>query len=243
MRVMVVCTRFRDVMEWFVTKPDYSEYAEAPAEFLSLLPLRYPRLIREAHLSVPAYPHPDFTDDQIRRIVKKCLLLRSLSLCGCRRLTDASLIAIGNCSVFLEDLSISRCSLWLTDIGLSALVRGCSNLTALDISQSEQVTDASLIEMSRCCHNLQALKLSKCIKVTDRGLLAVCTGCPRLSDFHVSLCLRERHLRQKRRAELLGTRNLGMPCFDRRYRCHTGSPGTELPQVGFFERKQMRLYY
>lgn len=182
-----VCCKFHEIIDLHVVNPDLSDWSHLPTEVIIQAPLRYPRLVRELFLSTPSQPREDLLDEHLRKIVRKCLMLRSLSLFRCEKITDKALSEIGKHLPFLTDLSLTHCSRWLTDEGIAHVTRGCPDLTALDVGGCLQLTDETLTRLAADCKGLQVLKISKCIKMTDAGLLQVVRAC-RLAELHMSVC-------------------------------------------------------
>lgn len=77
--------------------------------------------------------------------------------------------------------------------GLSALARGCRNLTRLDLEEVVQITDSSVSVLVSHCPRLSTLTLSHCENITIDGIRAISTcaqylkvleldNCPNLTD-------------------------------------------------------------
>ena len=91
--------------------------------------------------------------------------LRTLSLLGCRNITDAS---------------------------VSEVARRCSNLQSLNVSGSfsspSRITDTSVLEVARRCSNLQTLNLWECRNIFDASVLEVARGCSNLQILDLTCC-------------------------------------------------------
>ncbi|PHT52322.1 EIN3-binding F-box protein 1 [Capsicum baccatum] len=87
--------------------------------------------------------------------------LELLNLDGCRKVTDASLVAIAdNCSL-LNDLDVSKCA--ITDSGVAALSRGVQvNLQVLSLSGCSMVSNKSVPSLKKLGECLLGLNLQHC---------------------------------------------------------------------------------
>ncbi|KAM3321350.1 EIN3-binding F-box protein 1-like [Capsicum chacoense] len=87
--------------------------------------------------------------------------LELLNLDGCRKVTDASLVAIAdNCSL-LNDLDVSKCA--ITDSGVAALSRGVQvNLQVLSLSSCSMVSNKSVPSLKKLGECLLGLNLQHC---------------------------------------------------------------------------------
>ncbi|ESP03015.1 hypothetical protein LOTGIDRAFT_156971 [Lottia gigantea] len=114
------------------------------------------------------------TDDCIHEIGRKCHNLFYLCVSNCPRLTDASLISLGNCSE-LGVLEVAGCN-HLTDNGFQTLARTCNKLEKMDLEECIQITDATLAHLATYCTKLSALSLSHCELITDEGIRHIGSG-------------------------------------------------------------------
>ena len=76
----------------------------------------------------------------------------------------------------IERLTLTGCSK-LTDHGVGCLVKGSSQLLALDITGLESVTDHTLFAVATNCPRLQGLNITDCSKVTDESLASIAGHC------------------------------------------------------------------
>lgn len=76
---------------------------------------------------------------------------------------------------------------------MSALARGCRNLTRIDLEEVVQITDSSVSVLVSHCTRLSTLTLSHCELITNEGIRAISTcaqylklleldNCPNLTD-------------------------------------------------------------
>jgi len=88
----------------------------------------------------------NLTDDSVCTLVHRCSVLESLSLMNCVLLSDNVPIEVSrsNCRWSLTNLNLRGLG-DITDLGVLAL-KGCSNLTALDVTFCLEVSDVALLE-------------------------------------------------------------------------------------------------
>lgn len=92
--------------------------------------------------------------------------LEVLNLEGCRKLTDASLVAIAdNCSL-LNDLDVSKCL--ISDDGVAALSRGVQhNLQILSLSGCSKVSNKSMPFLRKLGKTLLGLNIQHCNSISS----------------------------------------------------------------------------
>jgi hypothetical protein len=90
--------------------------------------------------------------------------------------------------------SVRKFALWLhwstSADGIGAVVAAFPNLTALNLTSSNNVTDAELEKIASGCSNLTALNLTYCSNVTDTGLQRIAAGCAHLRSLNLNHCFR-----------------------------------------------------
>ncbi|XP_016445295.2 EIN3-binding F-box protein 1 [Nicotiana tabacum] len=92
--------------------------------------------------------------------------LEVLNLDGCRKVTDASLVAIADNCPLLNDLDVSKCS--ITDSGVAALSHGVQvNLQILSISGCSMVTNKSVPALKKLGESLVGLNLQHCNAISS----------------------------------------------------------------------------
>lgn len=118
---------------------------------------------------------PDAIHAGLISIAKKCKLLKSLELEGCR-VEDEALAAIGKYCSRLEEINLRDCS-GLTDTGFVQLAIGCGRtLKSLDVASFESLTDVALEAVGFHCPSLETLSLFSRF-INNEGLLSVAIGC------------------------------------------------------------------
>ena len=158
------------------------------------------------------------TDDVLFKLAEHCSQLTALNLSYCA-FGEAALEAVAAGCRGLRSLLLNACSKRrtesVTDGFVTALARGCPQLTELDVSQCRALTDRALLALSESCPQLQTLKLSgngPCTptgggiydagviaiarpsitkldlgscKITDAALLAIAQNCPSLTSLNI----------------------------------------------------------
>jgi hypothetical protein len=95
------------------------------------------------------------------------------------RITDVSLLALGQRSTSLRVLRLNGCD-QISDVGLNWLAEGCKVLEELDIGGCTKVTDAGLRSLGSNCHSLKSIDISNLKLVSDIGITSLSSGCPQL---------------------------------------------------------------
>ena len=100
-----------------------------------------------------------------------CRYLKSLKVARCRKLTGEGFGGTTEDFRYLEYLNISSNYEGITDKGIQILVRKCTSLTYLDISNSSNITDISILTIADCCQKLQEFLAKGCVRITQEGLI------------------------------------------------------------------------
>eukprot|EP00742_Colponemidia_sp_Colp-10_P009931 GILJ01010869.1.p1 GENE.GILJ01010869.1~~GILJ01010869.1.p1 ORF type:complete len:576 (+),score=55.65 GILJ01010869.1:219-1946(+) len=75
----------------------------------------------------------------------------------------------------------------LTDVGISAVARGCSSLTSLELFSADGVSDVAITDIARHCVHLKTLVLLESI-LTDVGIEAIASSCKMLEHLELVRC-------------------------------------------------------
>ena len=97
--------------------------------------------------------------------------LRTLSLSGCKRVTDASLISLSGCHR-LQSVDLNGCML-ITDIGLTSLVTRAVLIDTLRINDCINLTDASAVAVADSLAYLTVIGIQGLHHVTDIGIIRI----------------------------------------------------------------------
>lgn len=126
-----------------------------------------------------------------------CLMLETVSVSGCRRLTDRGLYTIAQCCPELRRLEVSGCYN-ISNEAVFDVVSLCPNLEHLDVSGCSKVTCISLtreasIKLSPL-HGKQIsiryLDMTDCFVLEDEGLHTIAAHCTQLTHLYLRRCVR-----------------------------------------------------
>ena len=113
----------------------------------------------------------DNIDDSVLLPMAVCKRIERLTLPGCSKLTDASLVPIIDGNRNLSAIDVSELEL-ITDTTIKTVAKNCYRLQGLNVSNCKGVTDESLVEVAKNCRRLKRVSLRVgllgCLKVTDR---------------------------------------------------------------------------
>lgn len=95
--------------------------------------------------------------------------LQVLNLDGCRKVSDASMVAVAENCAMLNDLDVSKCS--ITDSGVAALSHGVqTNLQILSLSGCTMVSRKSVAALRKLGKSLLGLNLQHCNSITGSAI-------------------------------------------------------------------------
>ncbi|XP_057246365.1 F-box/LRR-repeat protein 7 isoform X1 [Malurus melanocephalus] len=126
-----------------------------------------------------------------------CLMLETVIVSGCRRLTDRGLYTIAQCCPELRRLEVSGCYN-ISNEAVFDVVSLCPNLEHLDVSGCSKVTCISLtreasIKLSPL-HGKQIsiryLDMTDCFVLEDEGLHTIAAHCTQLTHLYLRRCVR-----------------------------------------------------
>ncbi|CAJ0633579.1 9004_t:CDS:2, partial [Entrophospora sp. SA101] len=169
----------------------------------------YPLLIRRLNFSYLG----ENLSDQILVRLSSCERLERLTLGGCKKLTDESLLKlidkteglialdmsdiesltdvvielVGERCRRLQGLNVSMCKN-ITDKGVTAVASRCKGLRRIKLSGCENITNRSVIDLAENCSNLLELDLTNCHHVTDDAIKPVFENCNQLRELRLAYC-------------------------------------------------------
>eukprot|EP00899_Mesostigma_viride_P001317 jgi/Mesvir1/11186/Mv14577-RA.1 len=126
-------------------------------------------------------------DDGLASVLQNCLKLESLSLGGCRGLSDAGIRMAGDACKNLRDLNLNYCRGCFTPDGLASMAGHLGALEELGVAECDAANDASITAVASQCPRLRIVDASRCDGVTDEGVDALATRCS-LVKLRVSGC-------------------------------------------------------
>jgi hypothetical protein len=89
--------------------------------------------------------NPLLTDKGIKALVEGLPHLKKLDISGCPMITDEGIFIVAKGMTTLNTLNLASCS--VSDREIMRISGHCSQLTALDLDECQQLTDASLLEI------------------------------------------------------------------------------------------------
>lgn len=141
--------------------------------------------------------------------------LTSISLAGCYRITDTSVIAVANHCPLLEHLDLRACGL-VSDVSISVVALNCPRLRHLNVGRIRdrerititsirliaQRTKAAVLGLAGCditdeCmlllaqhrkSGMERISVNNCYRITNESIRAFVKLCPRLSVFEMKEC-------------------------------------------------------
>ncbi|CAG8577894.1 816_t:CDS:2, partial [Scutellospora calospora] len=141
---------------------------------------KYGSFIKILDLSI-GYGYDYISDSTIQAIAHSCPNLRVINLNNCIHISDISLESISKnqCSSTLISISLCGCRK-ITDLGIKMLSKSCQNLNSLNLADCGKITDKSIIMIAKGCSKLRQIRLSDCPRITEKSIEALILNCPRL---------------------------------------------------------------
>ncbi|KAE9967176.1 hypothetical protein BLS_007540 [Venturia inaequalis] len=143
----------------------------------------YDRLVKRLNLATLA----NQVSDGSLQPFQNCNRIERLTLTGCTKLTDLSVVQMikGNSSLLALDVTAVD---GVTDKTMGAVAEYCYRLQGLNITACRQISDDSLVNVARCCRHLKRLKFNECKQLTDKTIIAFATNCPQLLEIDLHNC-------------------------------------------------------
>ena len=114
------------------------------------------------------------------------LLITSISLAGCSKITDAAVIAIAENLARLEALNIAGVGS-ITDLAIEQLWLKSSRLKSLNVSHNEKITDKAMCRMpTHICYQLRLLSVEGNWGITDESMKRIFRSSSSLTVLNVS---------------------------------------------------------
>eukprot|EP00026_Physarum_polycephalum_P001997 Phypoly_transcript_02001.p1 GENE.Phypoly_transcript_02001~~Phypoly_transcript_02001.p1 ORF type:complete len:648 (-),score=51.44 Phypoly_transcript_02001:294-2237(-) len=127
-------------------------------------------------------------DEGIEALVSNCGGLVSLTLIGCKQITDKSVLAIAQKSRVLQNILLSYCPT-ITEEALVQLAKKCTYLQIVELSNcAGAVTDTVICELAMHASLLQILNVSGCQNITDSSIDYLWLYGQQLTSIDVSRC-------------------------------------------------------
>jgi F-box and leucine-rich repeat protein GRR1 len=143
----------------------------------------YDHLVKRLNLSILGTQVSDGTLQPFA----SCKRIERLTLTGCQKLSDLSIVKMveGNRSLLALDVTGVE---GVTDATMNAVADNCFRLQGLNISACRQITDDSLVNVARNCRHLKRLKFNECRQLTDKSIIAFATNCRQLLEIDLHNC-------------------------------------------------------
>ena len=140
------------------------------------------------HLSLSSLADPNFNFNSfhLNKLLTRFQNLQSLSLAGCRYLTDSGLTTLQYYGSNLQAIHFD-CCLSITDNGFSLAATACPSLAVVSLDRCD-ITDVGLANLAKACSGLKQVNLSYCSYISDHGLMALSHGCRQLQAVRISFC-------------------------------------------------------
>ena len=125
------------------------------------------------------------TDIGLSSIAHQSTKLCTLDLSGCTAIPDGAFIALSPHWPLLKTVRLCGCS--VSDAGISALVRNCTLLQSLDISNTNASCE-SIIAISACCKSLTTLSIAGLSSCNARCIELLGHNCPNIKSLNLRSC-------------------------------------------------------
>ncbi|XP_035268551.1 F-box/LRR-repeat protein 7-like isoform X1 [Anguilla anguilla] len=126
-----------------------------------------------------------------------CLMLETVVVSGCRRLSDRGLYAVAQCCPELRRLEVAGCYN-ISNEAVFEVVSRCPNLEHLDLSGCSKVNCISLTRevslklspMHGQQVSIRYLDMTDCFALEDEGLHTIAAHCTQLTHLYLRRCVR-----------------------------------------------------
>ncbi|ORX92118.1 RNI-like protein [Basidiobolus meristosporus CBS 931.73] len=100
------------------------------------------------------------TDIAIKALSANCRKIRHFSIAGCTSISDAAIATMADCFPQLQVLSVKHC--FIGGSSLASVVKGCPNLTSLDVSHCQNISRPTLECIFGTGRKFESLQLEYC---------------------------------------------------------------------------------
>ena len=122
----------------------------------------------------------------VTSVSSSCMGMKLMHFGHCAFLPDESVVALAHCSE-LTSIDISD-SNGLTDVAVKALASGCPKLLSINLSGCSLLTNLAIKALALNCPGLQSINCSKCVQLTDAAVVALGSNCYDLISIDLSFC-------------------------------------------------------
>ncbi|KAF5796117.1 putative leucine-rich repeat domain superfamily [Helianthus annuus] len=122
----------------------------------------------------------------IHRLLNRFRQLESLSLTGCKDVTDSGLVLLQKYGLQLRSIDLDSCAR-ITNVGFSSIASGCPSLSVINLSSSS-IGDSGLEILTKSCNSLKKVSLGWCENITDSGIQSLIQNCRQLTELRITGC-------------------------------------------------------
>jgi F-box and leucine-rich repeat protein GRR1 len=143
----------------------------------------YPHLVKRLNLSSMNVQVSDGTLQPFQN----CKRIERLTLTGCQKLNDLSLVKMVTNNRSLLALDVTAIE-GVSDVTMNAVANNCYRLQGLNITSCRKITDDSLINIAHHCRHLKRLKFNECRQLTAKSIIEFARNCKQLLEIDLHGC-------------------------------------------------------
>ncbi len=128
----------------------------------------------------------EITDQVVEEICEANSRIIKLNLTSCKKISDFSLVVVGNQCKELQSISFGGCEN-VRHVGLRSLAMNCRLLRSIDFVGYD-IDDPGLRIIAASLDKLEDLFLTGCSSITDRGLSQIAHCCTKLRRLRLGGC-------------------------------------------------------
>lgn len=143
----------------------------------------YPHLVKRLNLSSMNVQ----ISDGVLLPFQNCKRIERLTLTGCQKLSDLSLVKMVTNNRSLLALDVTAIE-GVTDATMLAVANHCYRLQGLNITSCRKISDDSLIQIANHCRHLKRLKFNECRQLTAKSIIEFARHCKQLLEIDLHGC-------------------------------------------------------
>jgi F-box and leucine-rich repeat protein GRR1 len=143
----------------------------------------YPHLVKRLNLSSMNVQ----VSDGVLLPFQNCKRVERLTLTGCQKLSDLSLVKMVTSNRSLLALDVTAIE-GVTDATMNAVADNCFRLQGLNITSCRKIGDDSLINIAQHCRHLKRLKFNECRQLTAKSIIEFARNCKQLLEIDLHGC-------------------------------------------------------
>ncbi|KAI9893057.1 MAG: SCF ubiquitin ligase complex subunit [Vezdaea aestivalis] len=145
----------------------------------------YGNLVKRLNLATQ--PMAKDINDGTLMSMASCKKIERLTLTGCSKLTDTSIMYLLEGNENLLALDVTNVP-EITDDSLLKAAEHCKRLQGLNVTGDTNITDVSIQQIAQNCHLLKRLKLNECSKITDVSVMKLAQHCRHILEIDLYKC-------------------------------------------------------